>query len=77
MISASYFNLRNITLGYTLPQKWAKAIKMSSVRIYVAADNVALLSKRKGLDPRQYIQGQSQANYSVLRTVSGGVTINF
>ena len=24
MISASYFNLRNITLGYTLPQKMGK-----------------------------------------------------
>ncbi len=77
MISASYFNLRNITLGYTLPDKWAKAIKMSKVRIYLSADNVALWSKRKGLDPRQYIAGQSDANYSVLRTISGGVTINF
>ena len=77
MIDASYFNLRNITLGYTLPQNWTKALKMSSVRVYLTADNVALFSKRKGLDPRQYIAGQSDANYSVLRTVSGGVSINF
>ena len=77
LIDGSYFNIRNITLGYTLPQKWVKALKMSSVRVYMTADNVALFSKRQGLDPRQYIAGQSSANYSVLRTVSGGVSINF
>ncbi len=77
LIDGSYFNIRNITLGYTLPQRWVKTLRMSSVRLYVTADNVALFSKRKGLDPRQYIQGEAAANYSVLRTVSGGVSINF
>ena len=77
LVDGSYFSIRNITLGYTLPQNWTKALKMSSVRVYLTADNVAIFSKRKGLDPRQYIQGASEANYSVLRTVSGGVSINF
>lgn len=77
LIDASYFNLRNISLGYTFPSKWMKAIQASSARVYVSADNVALFSKRKGLDPRQYEYGYSDANYSAIRAISFGVNINF
>ena len=75
LIDASYFNIRNISLGYTLPKNWTRSISISNARIYVTADNVALWSKRKGLDPRQYIQGQSQANYSTIRTMSVGLSL--
>lgn len=51
LINASFFNIRNISLGYTFPKEWMKAISASSARIYVSADNVALFSKRKGMDP--------------------------
>ena len=77
LISATYFNLRNIALGYTFPSKWMKAIQASSARVYVSADNVAMFSKRKGLDPRQYTYGYSAANYSAIRAISFGVNINF
>lgn len=75
LIGASFFNLRNITLGYTFPKQWVKTLDIENARIYFAADNVALWSKRKGMDPRQYIQGQSLANYSVIRSVSVGLSI--
>lgn len=77
LIGASFFNLRNITLGYTFPKKWLKAAQIENARVYVVADNVALWSKRKGMDPRQYIQGQSQANYSAIRTLSVGLSLTF
>ncbi len=77
LIGADYFNLRNITLGYTFPQSWLKAASISNARLYFSADNVALWSKRKGLDPRQYISGQSQANYSAIRSVSVGLSLTF
>ena len=77
LIDASYFNIRNITLGYTFPTKWMKKLQIENARIYVVADNVALFSKRKGMDPRQYIQGQSQANYSAIRTISAGLSLTF
>lgn len=44
---------------------------------YVSADNVALFSKRKGMDPRQYAYGYSAANYSAIRTLSFGINLNF
>lgn len=77
LISASYFNIRNITLGYTFPKTWLKSVGIQSSRIYTAADNVALFSKRKGMDPRQYIRGQSESNYSTIRTVSFGLSLTF
>ena len=76
-MDASYFNLRNITLGYTFPVKWMKAITAKSGRVYLSADNIALLSKRKGMDPRQYAYGYSAANYSPIRTLSVGVKFDF
>ena len=41
-------------------------------------DNLFLGSKRKGLDPRQYLSGTVDSNsYSALRTISFGLTLNF
>ena len=77
LIGADYFNLRNITLGYSLPSAWLRKAYLEKARVYVAADNVALFSRRKGLDPRQYVYGQSQANYSAIRTVSFGLSLTF
>ena len=77
LINGSYFNIRNISLGYTLPKKWMQAISATSARVYVSADNVAMFSKRKGLDPRQYAYGYSAANYSAIRALSFGVNLNF
>lgn len=50
---------------------------LENLRVYVTADNVALFSKRKGLDPRQYISGSSQANYSAIRTIAAGIQLTF
>lgn len=77
LIGADYFNIRNITLGYSLPSAWLRKAYLEKARVYVAADNVALFSRRKGLDPRQYVYGQSQANYSAIRTVSLGLSLTF
>lgn len=77
LIGASFFNIRNITLGYTFPKSWLKPAAIENARVYFAADNVALWSKRKGMDPRQYISGQSQANYSAIRSMSVGLSLTF
>lgn len=77
LIGADFFNLRNITLGYTFPSKWLNRASIERARLYVNADNVALWSKRKGMDPRQYIYGESAANYSTIRTVSVGLSLTF
>jgi hypothetical protein len=78
MTSASYLNLQNINLGYTLPRNFTKSFGVDSLRLYVAADNVAYWSMRRGLDPRYSFSGSSNyANYSPIRTSSGGINIVF
>lgn len=76
-ISSNFLSLNNITLGYTLPAKWTKAIGVESVRIYGAAENVALWSKRRGLDPRQGYATSNSSTYSPIRSFSGGVRVQF
>jgi TonB-linked SusC/RagA family outer membrane protein len=76
LISASYFSLKNITLGYTFPKNIVSKAKISSLRVYASADNLALVSARKGLDPRQSFSGATGIGiYSALRTVSFGLSI--
>ena len=75
---ASYFSIRNITLGYTFPTKWMQKLGIESARVFVVADNVALFSARKGLDPRTSMSGQgSFGGYAQIRTISGGINLNF
>ena len=78
LTSSNYLSLQNITIGYTLPSKWMKRLHMQSLRVYAVADNVALWSARKGLDPRQgFATSDAGASYSPIRSISGGLTITF
>ena len=78
LTSASYLSLQNITLGYTLPKSLTTKLDLQRVRLYVVADNVWVWSKRQGLDPRQSITGSaSNAYYSSIRAISGGISVTF
>ena len=77
LTKASYFSLRNVTLGYTLPRNIVKQWGISNLRFYVAGDNIWLLSKRKGLDPRQNFNGGTDFVYSALSSYSFGVNLSF
>ena len=78
LTDASYLNIENINLGYTLPAKWTKKVSVNSLRFYVSAENVVYWSKRKGFDPRQsYTGGTNATYYAPMRTISGGITFKF
>ena len=77
LVSSNYLALNSITLGYTFPKAWLRGAGISSLRIYGAADNVALLSARKGLDPRKGLSAVTGATYGALRTFSAGVKLTF
>ena len=72
LTSTNYLNISNINFGYTFPAKWFKG-NISALRLYVACDNVWYWSARKGFDPR----GTGTAQYSPIRTISGGVNLTF
>lgn len=77
-LRASYFNLKNVTLGYTLPARVTDKIGLSSVRVFASGENLWLSSARKGFDPRTAVSAGSQSfMYSQMRTVTFGLNVNF
>ena len=78
LTNASFLNIQNINVGYTLPSRWTKKMAISSLRLYMSAENVFYWSKRKGFDPRQsYNETTNATYYSPMRTISGGVSFEF
>ncbi|MDE6207370.1 MAG: TonB-dependent receptor [Muribaculaceae bacterium] len=75
---ASYLSLENINFGYTLPTNIVKKMYLNKLRVYFAADNLWVWSKRQGLDPRTSFTGSpNNTNYASMRTLSGGLTVTF
>ena len=85
LISSNYLSVNNVTVGYSFPQKWMEKLKIAGLRVYFAADNLAVASARKGVDPRYSIglgsftsgSGLNSGSYSAMRTLTGGLTITF
>lgn len=78
LTKASYFSIRNISLGYTLPKAWLRQYGIQGIRIFAVGDNLFLGSARKGLDPRQSISGAvNESVYSAVRTISFGLNLQF
>jgi TonB-dependent starch-binding outer membrane protein SusC len=69
---ASFIRCENITLGY----KFGKAVKNGSLRIYVAANNLFVLTKYTGQDPENF-NGIDNNFYPRPRVFSFGVNLNF
>ncbi|HAS41090.1 MAG TPA: hypothetical protein DCS93_11455 [Microscillaceae bacterium] len=47
----SYLRLKNIQIGYTLPESALKRLRVSKLRVYIAAQNLFTITRYKGLDP--------------------------
>lgn len=85
LISSNYLSLNNLTLGYTLPSKLVNNIGIAGLRVYVAGENLAVLTARQGIDPRFSVglgsytsgSGLNSGSYSALRTVTAGVSVTF
>lgn len=79
LVKASYFSIRNITVGYSFPKKWMDKINVERIRIFATADNLALWSARQGFDPRVSMSGSndSYGGYSPMRVISGGINLTF
>jgi TonB-linked SusC/RagA family outer membrane protein len=76
LVSKSFFSINNITIGYTLPHDLVKKISLEKIRMYLTCDNAALLSARQGYDPRIYISGSGNYNYTAMRTYSFGLSVS-
>lgn len=84
-VSSDYLSVNNVTLGYTIPSKLTHKLNIGSVRLYVAGENLAVLTARKGVDPRYSMglgsytsgSGLNSGAYSAMRNITGGITLTF
>jgi len=70
---ASYLKIKTIQLGYTLPQRWTRKIRMERLRLYVNLENYFTFTSYPGLDP----EVGSDITYPLTKTVSLGLNIKF
>jgi TonB-linked SusC/RagA family outer membrane protein len=90
LLNMAYIRLKNLTIGYSLPQNLLKKVGVNSFRVYGALENFITWDHLKGLpiDP-EYIDGYSMwnsSNYNLSRTGMGtpafksasvGIQLNF
>lgn len=53
----SYLRLKNLTLGYSFPDKWISKAKISKLRLYLTGSNLFCLTRYSGYDPE--VSGKS------------------
>ena len=77
LIDASYFSIKNITLGYTLPKAWTSKIGFKAARISASVDNLYIFTHLKGMDPQYSLTGGTSFDYTATRTVSFNLDLKF
>lgn len=78
LTSNSYLNLNSVRLGYTFPKKLIEKIKLNTLSLWVSADNLFIVSARKGYNPMVSYDGSSDASqYTPLSTIMGGIKLQF
>lgn len=75
LFNGRYFRMKNITVGWTLPKPWMNKISFSSVRVYVAGNDLFCIDKYPdGFDPETPTSG---AILPVTSSVIFGLQVNF
>lgn len=85
----SYIALRDVTLGYTAPKKFARKLGLSNLRLYTSVQNLGYWwrSSYKGINPESRIMsgnystplysGYQRGGFPLQRTFNFGIDINF
>jgi TonB-linked SusC/RagA family outer membrane protein len=90
--SGSYLRLKNLSIGYTLPQSTLKGMTgnvVNNLRLYISSQNLLTLTKYTGYDPEigirpvnnatqgQLTQGIDYGQYPQARTLMAGIQVGF
>ena len=78
----SYFKIKQIQLGYTLPKKLINKVALSHARVYASLDDFFTFSKYPGFDPEASANatsgmGVDKGGYPTSKKVVLGVNIEF
>jgi hypothetical protein len=73
LFNGAYFRLKNISLGYTIPQQITEKLHIMSVRIYCTVSDLLSINKYpKGWDPEVTVSG-----YPVTTSFIFGLSVKF
>lgn len=70
----SYLRIRNLQFGYTLPTSVSSSIKMSKLRVYISAQNIATFTKYKGFNPEIEAITNNGTQAGINQGIDNGVT---
>ncbi len=75
LVNGDYLRLKNVEVGYSLPQRWARSIRAQQIRFYVNGLNLLTFDNYpvKYQDPEQ----NSELLYPVFSTYNVGLNISF
>jgi TonB-linked SusC/RagA family outer membrane protein len=78
LVDASYFAIKNVAIGYTLPKETSSKIGVESLRLFAQGDNLLLFTHVTGMDPQFNFSGNA-SNYSYVasRLISFGIDVKF
>jgi hypothetical protein len=62
----SYLRLKSLTIGYQLPEKVTKKLKINSLRFYIGGKNLLTFTKYTGYDPEV---GADNTSYNLYRGI--------
>ena len=78
MIDGSYLKLRNVEVGYNLPDTVMDKLGIDSIRFFVSGNNLLTFSKYDFYDPeRPSEKSGNSLYYPQLRRVNLGFSVNF
>ncbi len=83
MFDGSYFKIKQIQLGYTLPRKFTKKFLVNNFRVYASLDDFFTFSSYPGCDPETATTGSHNnmgydaGTYPTSKKVVFGVNITF
>lgn len=75
-----YLKMKQLTIGYNVPDKIVKSMKLSGIRVFFTGENLFTLTNYSGLDPEvvSIYSGKDDFGYYPLsRKMSVGLTVNF
>ncbi len=76
--NAAYCRLKNVQIGYTIPQKYTSKIGISNFRIYLSGENLATFTTMTSLFDPETIGANSLGNvYPLTKTYSVGLSVTF
>ena len=75
-VDGSFFKIKNITLGYTLPGNVARRISIQRLRVYATITNPLIVAKKpllKQYDPEM----NGELSYPLTKQIVAGLNLTF